>query len=112
MPEFFDRGPMEIRKEEIDRQLELEGIPDLKLSQHDINNFQTILAAARNDDLCIVSCTDKHTGKPVTVLCATAHKDGMIDLVPMARFFDSNPYECLIPPEIPDIVTAPKESNE
>lgn len=39
MPEFFDRGPMEIRKEQIDRQLELLGVETLE-TRYDVDEIR------------------------------------------------------------------------
>jgi hypothetical protein len=38
------------------------------------------------------------TGQPVYALCAVNYDGEMVDLVPLARMFDGNPYEELVPP--------------
>ena len=67
-------------------------------------NFETLLKAARNEDLVLVECTNKTTGKPAYVLAAvnSVRPDDKLELVPLAQLFDSSPYEMLIPPTIPD----------
>ena len=67
-------------------------------------NFETILRAARHEDLAIVECTNRKTGKPVYVVAAVngVGPDDKMELVPLAQLFDSSPYEMLIPPTIPD----------
>ena len=72
------------------------------------NNFETLLRAARNEDLALVECTNKQTGKPAYVLAAIsgAGLTNDVELVPLALLFDSNPYETLIPP-----ITTPGEDN-
>ena len=64
-------------------------------------NFHTLVRAARNSDLMLLECTDAQTGKPVMVVCAV-YKDseGMINTVPLAKMFDGNPFEELLPPNI------------
>lgn len=62
------------------------------------HNFQTILLAGKNEDLCIMACTDKATGKPVIVLCAAQIIDEMVEMIPLAKLFDGNPYEEVAPP--------------
>lgn len=61
-------------------------------------NFETIQRAAKNNDLALMECQDKSTGKPVMVICAV-HFDGEeYNFSPLAKMFDGNPYEELIPP--------------
>jgi hypothetical protein len=62
-------------------------------------NFKTLLAAAENGDLALLECTDKQTGKPVITICAIAeYEDGTVDMIPLAKMFDGNPYAELDPP--------------
>jgi len=62
------------------------------------DNFNTLLRAASNEDLCIMECIDKGTGKPVTVVCASYEEGDEIVMVPLAKMFDGNPYDELEPP--------------
>lgn len=63
-------------------------------------NFQTLLDAADNNDLCLIECTDAKTGQIVNVVCASyVDNDGMINMVPVAKMFDGDPYSELNPPE-------------
>lgn len=63
-------------------------------------NFETLKRAFANEDMAVVECTDKATGRPVHVLCAVApNEDDQFDIIPMAKLFDGNPYEELLPPE-------------
>lgn len=62
-------------------------------------NFETLISAAKNDDLCLLECQDAVTGKPVITVCAVMRDtDGTIQLAPFAKMFDGDPYEELIPP--------------
>lgn len=64
-------------------------------------NFNNLLRAARNRDLALVSCTDAKTGEPVAAICmVNIDPDGTVDMVPVARMFNTNPYEELLPPNI------------
>ena len=59
-------------------------------------NLNTIVRAAKNGHLVLIECTDVKTGQPVFTLGAY---DGQA-LIPLAKMFDSNPYEELIPPSL------------
>jgi hypothetical protein len=61
-------------------------------------NFSTIQLAAENDALALMECTDKATGKPVATVCAVHMEDGQYVFSPLAKLFDGNPYEELLPP--------------
>ena len=63
-------------------------------------NFKTLCDAIRNDDVCLMECTDAVTGKPVMVICAVQRDSDAFEMVPFAKLFDGNPYEELIPPEM------------
>ena len=59
-------------------------------------NFETLLKAARNKDLFLLECSDAKTGALVITICAMSQTGA----VPLAKMFDGNPYEELIPPTI------------
>lgn len=63
-------------------------------------NFETMLLAAKHGDLCLVDCQDKATGKPVRVVCAVNRMSEELELAPLAKLFDGNPYDELNPPNI------------
>lgn len=63
-------------------------------------NFDTLCRAAKNNDLAIMECTSAATGEPVMVVCAVGRDtDGSYVFSPVAKMFDGNPYEELIPPK-------------
>lgn len=62
------------------------------------SNLNTIIHAAKLDDLCLMECTDKATGKTVIALCASYRENGDTVVVPLAKMFDGNPYDELNPP--------------
>lgn len=64
-------------------------------------NFETLRRACEAEDLALVSCRDKATGKTVAVLCVMQECDDEIIMTPLARLFDGNPYDELEPP-VPD----------
>lgn len=64
------------------------------------HNFETLLRAAANDDLCLLECTDWKTGKPIMVVCAVQPSDEGVSFVPIAKMFDGNPYEEIAPPSV------------
>lgn len=72
-----------------------------KLSDAYITNFKTIERACHNQDLCLVSCRNRTTGKPVAVVAAMQRLGDSeeIELVPLAKLFDGNPYDEVEPPK-------------
>jgi hypothetical protein len=63
------------------------------------DNYNTLLRAAANKDLALMACTDRTTGKDVAVLCAVQPGgEGTLEFVPLAKLFDGNPYDELLPP--------------
>lgn len=64
------------------------------------HNFQTLMDAARDHRrLALVECTDKATGKPVMAICVVNYDDfDNVDLIPIAKMFDTDPFEELNPP--------------
>jgi len=70
----------------------------MPISKGHKNNFQTLCDARDNRDLCIMECTSKATGEIVIVVCAAYEgDDGQINMVPLAKLFDSDPYEEVLP---------------
>jgi hypothetical protein len=64
-------------------------------------NFKTLLEAVGLNDVCLLECTDAATGKPVMAICALNRTDeGEVMFVPIAKMFDGNPYEELMPPDM------------
>ena len=61
-------------------------------------NFETLRMAIKNNNAGLVGCTDVVTGKPVVTVCALNVVDGEYQMVPLAKLFDGNPYEELMPP--------------
>jgi antitoxin (DNA-binding transcriptional repressor) of toxin-antitoxin stability system len=61
-------------------------------------NFDTLLRAAKDGNLVLVECTETATGEKVAVICAVNRPDGEYELVPMARFWNGNPYDVIEPP--------------
>ena len=61
-------------------------------------NFDTLLRAADESNLALMECTDTVTGKPVVVICAVNRVGGGYQFVPLARMFDDNPYNEVLPP--------------
>jgi hypothetical protein len=60
--------------------------------------FQVLQDACDNHDLALMQCTEVKTGNPVDVICAVNRlPDGGAEFVPLARMFDGNPYDELLP---------------
>ena len=62
-------------------------------------NFETLLSAARADNLCLVECKDAKTGEPRYVICAVSTFEGEFVFVPFGHLSDGNPFHAYIPPE-------------
>ena len=62
-----------------------------------VTNLETLIQAAKDDNLCLLECTDKD-GNTVIAVCAVNFVDGEYEMVPLAKMFDGNPYEELQPP--------------
>jgi hypothetical protein len=63
------------------------------------SNLATLIAAARNGDLGLLECTDAVTKNTVIVVVAmSSSEDGEVTMTPLAKMFDGNPYEELLPP--------------
>jgi len=57
-------------------------------------NFKTMLRAAKNGDLLLISCLDAATKEPRAVIAATYwNTDGKIAIVPFGHLCPGNPYE-------------------
>ena len=61
-------------------------------------NFETLKRAFKNKVVALMECTDAVTGKPVIAICAVNTANGEYEFSPLAKMFDGNPYEELLPP--------------
>jgi len=62
-------------------------------------NFETMRKAFENGEVCLMECTDAKTGAMVVAVCAVQREaDGDFTMIPVAKMFDGNPYEELLPP--------------
>lgn len=67
-------------------------------------NFDTLKRAMKSDRVALMECTDAITNKPVYVLAmVNMNHDNSTEFVLIAKFFDGNPYEELMPPESKEI---------
>lgn len=66
------------------------------------HNFAEIQRAAENGDLGLLECTCKKTGRVIAVVVAISHDADGINIVPLAKMFDGNPYDQVAPPG-PDV---------
>lgn len=63
-------------------------------------NFKTLQQASANGHLALMECTDAATGKLVVTVCAVGMDNGEYTFTPVARMFDGNPFEELVPPSL------------
>jgi hypothetical protein len=63
-------------------------------------NFETLLKAMEDGNIALMDCKLRETGESVAVICAVNQDaDGGVTMVPMAGFFNGNPYDLLSPPD-------------
>ena len=68
--------------------------PKLKKAYRE--NFNTLLQAAKNGDLALVSAIRKKDNSPVALICAINHNSpthSPITLTPIAELIQGNPYQ-------------------
>lgn len=62
-----------------------------------VKNFETMKRAGAAGNLALMECVDKATGNYVATICMV-HMDGdEFVFTPVAKLFDGNPYDELIP---------------
>lgn len=69
-----------------------------------VSNFNTLIKAVENGDAVLLECQNAVTKNPVITICAMQREqDGTFTMVPLAKMFDGNPYQELLPPEVPEL---------
>lgn len=71
------------------------------LREGDKHNFNTLLQAARNDDLALVDAVRKQDEAKVALICAMGRADDNIYPVPLAVMVEGNPFELFHDPTAP-----------
>lgn len=73
----------------------------LTIPDHMRDRFNTLVRAARNGDLALMSCLDAQTSEPRFVMCAANREsNGAVTFVPIGHLTpNDNPYDAYIPPE-------------
>lgn len=73
----------------------------MALSKAYIDNFNTMLRAAKAGHLAIMECTDIASGEMRAVICAAQEdRDGQVHMVPFGHLCPGNPYEAYLPPVV------------
>ncbi len=70
----------------------------MSIPDHFRANFETMLSAARAENLCLVECKDALSGEPRYVICAVSVLEGEFTFVPFGHLAQGNPFEAYIPP--------------
>ncbi len=70
----------------------------MALRTGDSKNFDTLLEAAADGNLALLECTDNDGNYVAAIVMMNHHPDGDVEMVPVARMFDGNPYEQVNPP--------------
>ena len=71
------------------------------INESEKRNFDTLIAAMRADRVCLVSTFDHQDQQPAILICAVnCSPDAYepIELIPLARLCDGNPYDRFSPP--------------
>jgi hypothetical protein len=66
----------------------------------DQDNFNTIIRAAKNNNLCLLETTRISDGKQVSLICAVNFVNEQYEMVPLAVMVEDNPYEIFTPPTL------------
>lgn len=61
-------------------------------------NFATLRRAFAESNVALMQCNNKKTGEPVYVICVMNRRRSETEFVPIAKFFDGNPYNEVTPP--------------
>lgn len=61
-------------------------------------NFDTLERAMKSGDLALLECRDIKTGATVIAIVACSRDRGGVSFSPLAKMFDGNPFEELMPP--------------
>lgn len=75
----------------------------LSLRDGDKANFKTILKAASNEDLCLISTTRKSDGAKVALVCAMGRDGDDYLPTPLAVMVEGNPYELFNDPMVDEV---------
>lgn len=70
----------------------------MAIPDHARTNFQTLVRAAKADDLALMECLDAATGETRYVLCAVGRDGGDYLFTPFGHLAPGNPYEAYRPP--------------
>jgi len=74
----------------------------MSLEDYDKLNFETLLEAAENGDLCVMQVRRRSDGKEIAAVCAVNHgTEGAEDefaFIPLATMVEGNPFELFDPP--------------
>jgi len=71
------------------------------LSEHTVENFNTLVRAAANGDVALLDAYDVTLGRAQPVIAAATREDsGEVTFVPFALLLDENPYVRLRPPAV------------
>lgn len=70
----------------------------MSIPQAYAQNFETLVRAAKADDLALVECTEAGTGVTRFVLCAIGRDQSDYVMTPFGHLADGNPFESYLPP--------------
>jgi hypothetical protein len=75
----------------------------MELDDHE-NAFSKMCEAFELGQICMVECREAETGENVAVVCAIIMENGTETYVPLARMFNQDPFEELLPPDGAEVV--------
>lgn len=70
----------------------------MSIPEHARANFETLVRAAKSDDLALMECADAATGAPRWVICAVGRAGEDFVFTPFGHLAEGNPFEAYVPP--------------
>ena len=70
----------------------------MSIPEHARENFETLVRAAKRDDLALMECVDAATGQPRWVICAVGRSGEDFVFTPFAHLAEGNPFVAYRPP--------------
>jgi hypothetical protein len=79
----------------------------MTITKHYIDNLRSLAIAIRSGKVVLAKCTDATTGQSVITVCTIKKTGRMVEMIPLAKLFDGNPYHELLPPDTPALDAKP-----
>jgi hypothetical protein len=74
----------------------------MSVSPVHIKSYQDLIERAQKGKTTLAECFDAHTGEPTTAICVIRQNGEEVEMIPIARMIDGDPYAQLAPPDTGD----------